>query len=62
MSLQQVLCELELLPTYRKDEERFCTAVQAKGNKDDEGRRMFLQGQFRFMEDWDAIIFLCNPM
>lgn len=27
-----------------------------------EGRRLLLQGQMRYVDDWKAIIFLCNPL
>lgn len=28
----------------------------------EESRRLLLQGQLRYLSDWDAMIFLCNPL
>ena len=76
-SLQKVLCELELIPALQKREVRKIrtsqTASSEEGTKASqeaadnaappaEQRRLHLQGQFRYMEDWNAIIFLCNPL
>lgn len=68
-SLQTVLCELEMVPQHRQDRRGSLLTPSPrmgmwKDNKDSprEGRRLLLQGQFRYLDDWDAIIFLCNPM
>ena len=61
--LRTVLCEVEFLLTCPKEWEQLSISEQqVKQNLLDEGRRLFLQGQFRYLDDWDAIIFLCNPM
>jgi hypothetical protein len=52
------MCEIELLLAYEK-EEAVCNTLQTLGhNKPEESRRLFLQGQFRYLEDWDAISIL----
>lgn len=36
-------------------------AVANRGARE-ESRRLLLQGQLRYLSDWDAMIFLCNPL
>ncbi len=52
------MCEIELLLVYEKEETVSNTLQTLGNNKPEESRRLFLQGQFRYLEDWDAIILL----
>ncbi|XP_046645351.1 soluble guanylate cyclase 89Db-like isoform X2 [Daphnia pulicaria] len=69
-SLQKVLCEMELLPAIRtaKKNARHLAASKADSNAvankeaKEENRRLMLQGQLRYLSDWNAMIFLCNPL
>lgn len=64
-----MLCELEVLPEFKvaKHAHGLASSVKEEGSKEDakkpgESRRLLLQGQLRYLEDWNAIIFLCNPL
>ncbi|XP_046647803.1 soluble guanylate cyclase 89Db-like [Daphnia pulicaria] len=67
LGLQKVMCEIELFLIYKKEETVGNKTLQTVGNnKSEESRRLFLQGQFRYLKEWDAamnaVIFLCNPI
>lgn len=61
---------MELLPairTARKNARHLAASKadsNAAANKEtkEENRRLMLQGQLRYLSDWDAMIFLCNPL
>ncbi|XP_057364672.1 soluble guanylate cyclase 89Db-like isoform X1 [Daphnia carinata] len=67
-NLQKVLCEMEILPTSQTERKNTRHLAPEKGdavvNKvaKEENRRLLLQGQLRYLSDWDAMIFLCNPL
>ncbi|XP_032778265.1 soluble guanylate cyclase 89Db isoform X3 [Daphnia magna] len=62
LSLQKVMCELEMLINQRENEGICNPAYALMRNNADQSRRLFLQGQFRYLEDWEAVMFLCNPI
>ena len=64
---------MELLPAIQMAKRTVCPAVAPKADRSDpnavakevmkeETRRLMLQGQLRYLSDWDAMIFLCNPL
>ena len=58
-SLQKVMCEVELSPPHVAVTKEF-GAIHSKETV--VAHHLFLQGRTRYIEDWDAIIFLCNPL
>lgn len=69
-SLQKVVCEMELLPAFRQPEKnshistRTSTVIDSTSNQSEHSdqTRLLLQGQLRYLEEWEAIIYLCNPL
>ena len=61
---------MELLPAIqmaRRNVRHLATSkadsnAAAKKETKEENRRLMLQGQLRYLSDWDAMIFLCNPL
>lgn len=59
---------MELLPAFREQAIRACVSVPTedeaacKEPKHTDETRLLLQGQLRFLEEWNAMIFLCNPL
>lgn len=61
---------MELLPAIRtaRKNTRHLAASKADSNAvankeaKEENRRLMLQGQLRYLSDWNAMIFLCNPL
>lgn len=64
---------MELLPAIQMGKRTVRPAVASKADRSDpnaaakevmkeETRRLMLQGQLRYLSDWDAMIFLCNPL
>jgi len=66
VSLQKVMCEVELLPDHHiTSPDRRIAFLKSPSTNNDEvlsARHLFLQGRTRYIEDWDAVIFLCNPL
>lgn len=62
------MCEMELLPEHYRTVKSAAEFSRARRNKEclrEEpaiARHLFLQGQLRYIEDWNAVIFLCNPL
>lgn len=50
------MCELEMLINQRENEGICNPAYALMRNNADQSRRLFLQGQFRYLEDWYVII------
>jgi hypothetical protein len=61
---------MELLPAIRtaKKNARHLAVSKADSNAvankeaKEENRHLMLQGQLRYLSDWNAMIFLCNPL
>ena len=74
LSLQKVLCEFEILPGREvvsgdlTDSLSSSSTSSLASNSPDEdsadctSQPLILQGQLRYLDDWDAMIFLCNPL
>jgi len=59
------MCEVELLPDHHitTSSRKINSAASSDINeKSSIARHLFLQGQTKYVKDWDAIIFLCNPL
>jgi guanylate cyclase len=64
VTLQRVACELEIMLSNNTEEyqlSKICKTVSDE-RKDDQPLRLFLRGEMRYMKDWQAIIYLCNPL
>lgn len=57
---------MELLPEFREQAKKSNPpeddAAAGGESTHSEETRLLLQGQLRYLEDWDAMIFLCNPL
>ena len=60
VSLQKVMCEVELLPDHHIESPNRMNSSSYDNDKI--LNHLFLQGRTRYVEDWDAIMFLCNPL
>lgn len=68
--MQRVTCELEMQPHYEKSRIQLKTkglkqnkpAASSTNLKKNEILPLILRGQMRYEEDWNAIMFLCNPL
>ena len=60
--LQRAMCELEVLPKYQISRHHAHSHQQHCSLDDKEQRPLILRGQLRYQKDWDAIMFLCNPL
>jgi hypothetical protein len=49
-------------PAVASKADRSDPNAAAKEVMKEETRRLMLQGQLRYLSDWDAMIFLCNPL
>lgn len=66
-SLQQVSCELELLPTRYKEIKRNPFIKLPEGSEEPlirkvEAKRLFLRGKVRYFEEWQSLLFICHPL
>ena len=78
ITFERLACELEMVPMPQSIQYAYLSKRNELSEKstnvpydDDylfrsehtkETRRLLLRGQMRYIEDWKAIIFLCNPL
>ncbi|EFX79271.1 hypothetical protein DAPPUDRAFT_245123 [Daphnia pulex] len=65
VTLQRVACELEMRLASNTEEyplSKVCKTVPADEPNHDQPRRLLLRGEMRHMKDWQAIMYLCNPL
>ena len=64
--LQRAMCELEVLPKYETCRHHLVARdgkSRCKSDYDEQRQRpLILRGQLRYEQDWNAIMFLCNPL
>ncbi|XP_046441203.1 soluble guanylate cyclase 89Da-like isoform X2 [Daphnia pulex] len=64
VTLQRVACELEMMLARNTEEyplSKVCKTMPDEP-KNDQPRRLLLRGEMRHMKDWQAIMYLCNPL
>ncbi|XP_046441201.1 soluble guanylate cyclase 89Da-like [Daphnia pulex] len=64
VTLQRVACELEIMLSNNTEEyqlSKICKTLPDEP-KYEQPLRLFLRGEMRYVKDWQAIIYLCNPL
>lgn len=67
VTLQRVACELQIVPHQSEKEKKqsfrkIVEQVIDKSKEVVEKRCLLLRGQMQYIEDWNGIMFLCNPL
>ena len=60
--LQKAMCELEVLPKYEISRHHASSGHDCESQHDEQQHPLILRGQLRYEQDWNAIMFLCNPL
>ncbi|XP_045029209.1 soluble guanylate cyclase 89Db isoform X3 [Daphnia magna] len=58
VTLQRVACELEMTLVHNGS----CKRPLLDTASNEEPRRLLLRGEMRHIQDWQAIVYLCNPL
>ena len=62
--LQRAMCELQVLPEYQTSR-HYVNVLDTEDpytSHVEEQHPLILRGELRYVADWNAIMFLCNPL